>query len=253
MDLKTDKAAWLQGAGATCNVTPPLHAKPCHLVLLGPPGVGKGTQAERLSRDLAVCQLSTGEIFRAAKCSTCAPSPAMKVALEAMQRGELVTDDTVLNIVGERTACLQCRSGFLLDGFPRTLHQAQALGEMLGNLHQRLDAVLSYEADDAEIIRRLSGRRTCKACSATFHMTSKPPQREGVCDHCGGELYQRADDNADAIRVRLETYHSQTEPLIQFYREAGLLIEIDAAGNPDEVHASAMQALAQFTAKRESV
>jgi adenylate kinase len=246
----SDKAAWLQGPGADCtfNTEPPQRAY--RLILLGAPGVGKGTQAEFLCKVLGTCHLSTGDVFRAAKGSTAEPSPAMKVALDAMQRGELVTDETVLNMVAERAGCMHCPFGFLLDGFPRTLNQARALDVMLGNLHQSLDGVLSFDVPEEEIVRRLSGRRTCRGCNATFHVESKPSKKEGVCDLCGGELYQRGDDNAESIRTRLQAYQEQTKPLADYYAAQGLLIPVSASGSPEEVHKAAMCALQEKIARK---
>lgn len=265
MTQVTDRAAWLKGGDITCapNVEPGTRA--WRLVLLGPPGVGKGTQAEFLIDNLRTCHLSTGDVFRAAKaaaaaakggCACCCESkaelsPAMQTALEAMGRGELVTDETVLEMVAERAGCLKCNYGFLLDGFPRTLAQARALDTMLENLHQRLDAVLSYELPMDEIVVRLSGRRTCRGCKATFHLTNKKPKVEGVCDHCGGELYQREDDNAESIRTRLAAYEAETKPLADYYQQAGLLVSISADGAPQVVHERTMAALdARLNASR---
>ncbi|MEQ8789069.1 MAG: nucleoside monophosphate kinase [Pirellulaceae bacterium] len=204
------------------------------LVLLGPPGVGKGTQAELLNQRFGACHLSTGELFRAARCAA-DHSPAMREALAAMQRGELVADELVVRMVRERSQCLRCCGGFLLDGVPRTVAQVEALDELFEELGVSLDAVLSYELDLEAIVRRLSGRRTCSDCSAVFHLASRPPRDESVCDHCGGRLLQRDDDHPDAVRVRMGAYRQATQPLQDFYRRRNLLISISAQGRPDEI------------------
>ena len=184
MSVQPDRAAWFQG-GRQVRRSAVGPRRPFRVVLLGPPGVGKGTQAELLCKSLGTCHLSTGDVFRAAQCQS-DPSPALKAALEAMRRGELVSDGLVVSMVSERSGCLGCGGGFLLDGFPRTVAQAEALDELLEQQGVKLDAVLSYELPLAEIVDRLSGRRTCSKCKAVFHQTARPPQKEGVCDLCGG-------------------------------------------------------------------
>jgi adenylate kinase len=215
------------------------------LVLLGAPGVGKGTQAELLSKNLGACQLSTGDVFRAAQATDpAALSPALREALDYMRRGELVPDATVLALVRERIDCLRCPSGFLLDGFPRTVPQAEALDQLLQQERLRLDAVLSYEMPIDQIVARLSGRRTCPNCKAVYHLVSRPPKVNGVCDHCGGQLVQRDDDRPEAVRVRMETYHKNTAPLIEFYRRRNLLVTVPAHGTPEEVYQRTFSLLA---------
>jgi len=212
------------------------------MVLLGAPGVGKGTQAEYLTKKYGCCQLSTGDVFRAAKnTSPEAMTETMRQAVERMKQGKLVSDETVVQIVRERFDCLTCDYGFLLDGFPRTVDQAKALEEMLRELNVQLDGVLNYTLDIYEVVKRLSGRRTCKACKATAHVIFNPPKTEGVCDKCGGELYQRDDDQPDAIRVRLQAYEDSTAPLAAHYDNQGLLINISAEGPPAEVFARTEQ------------
>jgi len=196
--------------------------------------VGKGTQAELLCKSLGTCHLSTGDVFRAAQCQS-DPSPALKAALEAMRRGELVSDGLVVSMVSERSGCLGCGGGFLLDGFPRTVAQAEALDELLDQQGVKLDAVLSYELPLAEIVDRLSGRRTCSKCKAVFHQTARPPHKEGVCDLCGGALIQREDDRPESIRVRMQAYEESTRPLADYYQQTGRLLTISADGPPETI------------------
>jgi adenylate kinase len=206
------------------------------LVLLGAPGVGKGTQAQLLHQRLGACHLSTGDVFRAAATrSDCSPSPAMAAALQFMQRGLLVPDTTVWDMVKERVGCLRCAGGFLLDGFPRTLSQAESLHRLLAEEHLPLQAVVNYDLPTPEIISRLSGRRTCAKCKSVYHVTSQPPTRSGICDKCGSALFRRDDDRPEAIQVRLEAYQQSTAPLIDFYQGLGLLLTIPATGSPDEI------------------
>ncbi len=231
-----DRAAWLQGPSAQCDSAPETGHAPWRLVLLGAPGVGKGTQAELLNQRLGACHLSTGDVFRAAGSrSDCEPSPAMKEALGYMRRGDLVPDSTVWEMVRERIACLRCGGGFILDGFPRTLGQAQLLQQLLASERLALTAVVNYELQESEIVARLGGRRTCEKCKSVFHVTERPPKVEGVCDRCQGKLLQREDDRPESIKVRLEAYERSTAPLIEFYRKAGLLVRVAATGSPDEI------------------
>lgn len=231
-----DRAAWLQGPSAQCNTTPPHRDHPARLVLLGAPGVGKGTQAELLHAKLGACQLSTGDVFRAAKSTPSAKiSPAMTAALEHMRKGELVPDDTVLAMIRERAGCLRCPGGFLLDGFPRTVHQAQALQSLLADLQVSIDAVINYVLPISEIVDRLSGRRTCSSCKAVYHTTGRPPKTQGICDHCGKNLIQREDDRPEAIRVRMDAYDKLTSPLADYYTKLDLLVSIPAEGTPDAI------------------
>jgi len=241
---KNDRAAWLQGPSAACSMPAGLES-PWRLVLLGAPGVGKGTQALLLSQRLGACHLSTGDVFRAAGGHPeCDQTPAMRAAMQYMRRGELVPDSTVWEMVHERSGCLHCRGGFILDGFPRTLAQAEALKQHMESEKLSLNAVVNYELPLDEIVSRLSGRRTCKQCKAVFHVTGQPPRAEGVCDHCGGPLYQREDDRPESIKVRMEAYASSTMPLIQFYSGLGLLLPVAATGSPDAICARTTAALA---------
>ncbi|MEI8063411.1 MAG: nucleoside monophosphate kinase [Verrucomicrobiota bacterium] len=244
MTTKCDRAAWLKGPAFNCNDRPAPANRPYRLILLGAPGVGKGTQAELLSERLGACHLSTGDVFRAAKSLTPAErSPAMTAALDFMKRGDLVPDTTVLDIVRERVACLRCPGGFLLDGFPRTAAQAEALEQTLTTEKIKLDAVISYELPIDEIVTRLSGRRTCTKCKAVFHVTALPPKHAGICDKCGGTLIQREDDRPESVRVRMEVYEKSTAPLAQFYRQRQLLATVAATGTPEDIVARTLQTL----------
>jgi len=231
-----DRAAWLQGPSAQCEPLPKSEQSPYRLVLLGATGVGKGTQADLLHQRLGACHLSTGDVFRAAgKRAECDQSPAMKEAMGYMRRGELVPDSTVWEMVRERLACLHCGGGFILDGFPRTLGQAESLQQLMDAEGIWLSAVLSYELPASEIVARLGGRRTCEKCKAVYHVTERPPKLEGRCDRCDGKLFQREDDRPESIKVRLETYERSTAPLIEFYTKLGLLVRVAATGSPDEI------------------
>ena len=244
METEQERKAWLRGGSAQCDTHPVRHTLPCRLVLLGAPGVGKGTQAELLGAQLGACHLSTGDIFRAAKgMSNGERSPALTAALEYMRRGELVPDDTVLAVVAERMGCLRCEGGFLLDGFPRTVAQAEALEGLLRKEHLKLDGVISYELPLEQVIARLSGRRTCPGCKAVFHIEARPPKTEGVCDHCGGLLYQREDDRPESIRVRMAAYEKSTAPLAEYYRQRNLLLPINAEGTPEEIFERTLKGL----------
>lgn len=241
---KNDRAAWLQGPSAACSMPGDLES-PWRLVLLGAPGVGKGTQALLLSQRLGACHLSTGDVFRApGGRPECEQTPAMTAAMQHMRRGELLPDSTVWEMVRERSGCLRCRGGFILDGFPRTLSQAEALKQHMESERLSLNAVVNYELPLDEIVSRLSGRRTCKQCKAVFHVTGQPPKSEGVCDHCGGPLYQREDDRPESVKVRMEAYERSTMPLIQFYSGLGLLLPVAATGSPDAICERTTAALA---------
>lgn len=241
---RSDRATWFQGSSAECPDALRPGGSPWRLVLLGAPGVGKGTQAYLLNQRLKACHLSTGDLFRAAsKENECDLSPAMKSAMDYMRRGELVPDATVWEMVRERAACIQCSGGFVLDGFPRTLGQAESLKQLMESEKIPLTAVVNYELPLAEIVARLSGRRTCEKCKAVFHITGQPPKVEGVCDRCGGRLFQREDDRAESIKVRMAAYERSTAPLIEFYKSPGLLLPVAATGSPDEICARTIAAL----------
>lgn len=231
-----DRATWLHGPTARCSVPPGVVNRAWRLVLLGAPGVGKGTQAQLLSQVLCACHLSTGDVFRAAKCS-CEDDlgASMKAALGYMKRGELVPDETVLEMVRERAVCVRCHGGFLLDGFPRTLAQAEALYDLLRECKLELDAVIDYRMPIEQIVARLSGRRTCSQCKAVYHVDNRPPKQAGVCDSCGGPVVQREDDRPESVRVRMDAYNSQTRPLTDYYERMGKLLVVEADGAPETI------------------
>lgn len=211
-----------------------------NLVLLGAPGSGKSTQAEHLCQQFNLPHIATGDLFREhLKQGT----PLGKLAQPYMDRGELVPDDITNAMVRERLARPDTQAGFLLDGFPRTLPQAEALTEILAGMQRQLMGVLYIKVSDAEIIERLSGRLICRNCQTPYHLKFKPPAKPGICDICGGELYQRDDDKPETIKARLATFHRQTEPLIDYYRRAGLLIEIEGEGEVAEVTANTLTAV----------
>jgi adenylate kinase len=244
MPAARDRAAWLKGPAFECSEPPAPVARAWRLILLGAPGVGKGTQAELLSHRLHACHLSTGDVFRAAKgLIECDRSPAMNAALDFMRRGELVPDETVLDMIRERVGCLTCGGGFLLDGFPRTVAQAAALQKILEREAIQLNAVISYELPLPEIVARLSGRRTCANCKTVFHIITRPPQTADVCDQCHGPLIQREDDRPESIRVRMAAYEASTAPLVEYYRRRHLLVPIAATGAPEEILQRTLAAL----------
>jgi adenylate kinase len=244
----SDRAAWFRGGNIPCGTSPP-RVRPYRLVLLGPPGVGKGTQAELLRRALGACHLSTGDVFRAASCQS-DPSPAVQTALRVMRRGELVADELVVSMVRERAGCLRCGGGFLLDGFPRTQRQAEALDSLLTKEGVTLDAVLNYETPLEEVTARLSGRRTCSTCKAVYHLIASPPRQEGLCDQCGGLLIQREDDRLESIRVRMQAYEEAIRPLTDYYCHSDRLISVRASGAPEQILERSLQALSEHIARR---
>ena len=209
-------------------------------ILLGPPGAGKGTQAKMLTERYGVPQVSTGDILRAA---VAVGTPLGKEAKAYMDRGALVPDEVVIGIVRDRLGEPDCRKGYLLDGFPRTVAQAEALTRMLKKLGAPLPRVVSLEVGEEELVRRLSGRRTCQACGEPFHVEFHPPRVEGTCDKCRGRLIQREDDKEETIRHRLQVYRKQTEPLIGYYQNQGLLKTVNGLGEAGEVLARVSRAL----------
>jgi len=202
------------------------------LILVGGPGSGKGTQAERLRTKLGLLHIASGDLFRE---NLKNETELGKLAKTYMDRGELVPDDVTEAMVEERISRPDARGGFILDGFPRTLPQTQALTEMMNNMKRRIDGVLYIRVSDEEIVRRLSGRLICRNCQTPYHLQFKPPAKEGICDVCGGELYQRDDDNPKTVRARLKTYHTQTAPIIDYFKDAGVLVEINGEGDVSEV------------------
>jgi adenylate kinase len=195
------------------------------LLIMGPPGAGKGTQAANIVSKYGVCHISTGDMFRSAiKNGT----EMGRLAQRYMENGELVPDSVTVGIVKERLAQADCNEkGFLLDGFPRNLDQAHSLDTILEELGYNLDAVINVSVENEILINRIIGRRICRSCGATYHIEFNKPKNEGVCDVCGGELYIRKDDNVDALKVRLDAYHNQTQPLIDFYAERGLIATVN--------------------------
>ncbi|MGH8833794.1 MAG: adenylate kinase [Actinomycetes bacterium] len=213
------------------------------IVLVGPPGAGKGTQAQFIASNLSIPKISTGDIFRT---NVSHGTELGKEARAYMERGDLVPDSVTIAMVRDRLAEGDAADGFLLDGFPRTLHQAKVLDEMLDELGDRLDVVLELVVDDDEVVRRLSGRRTCRVCGRVWHLDFDPPTLDSVCDQCGGELFQRDDDREETIRHRLEVYAEQTAPLIDFYADQGNLVGLDATGPVEDVTERAIGALRRF-------
>ncbi len=212
-----------------------------NLVFLGPPGAGKGTQAERISGIYGIAHISTGDIFRE---NIKKGTELGRRAKEYMDRGELVPDEVVIDIVRDALVDEKCDRGFLLDGFPRTVAQAEALEVMLREIGRPLDRVVNLSVPDEVVVERLTARRTCRNCGRNYHLVFNPPKVEGVCDVCGGELFQRDDDREETVRARLEEYRRKTEPLIEYYRERGLLVEVAGDGDMDEVTQAIQEALA---------
>jgi adenylate kinase len=213
------------------------------IVLVGPPGAGKGTQAEYIAAHLSVPQISTGDILRR---NVAQGTPLGTEAKRYMDAGQLVPDEVVINMVRDRLAEPDAVDGFLLDGFPRTTPQAVALDKMLADLGTQLDLVLELVVDDDEVIRRLSGRRQCRGCGKIWHVEFDAPSREGVCDRCGGELYQRDDDKPEVIAERLKVYARDTAPLVDYYGAQNKLVGIDATGPVEDVTARATDALRSY-------
>lgn len=214
-----------------------------NLVLMGLPGAGKGTQAEKIIDKYAIPHISTGDMFRAAI------KEETELGLKAksfMDKGELVPDEVTIGIVRERLSKDDCKNGFLLDGFPRTVAQAEALENILSSLGKRLDYVINIEVDREILTERLTGRRICENCGATYHLVFNPPKTEGVCDKCGGPLYQRPDDNAETVGNRLDVNMKQTRPLLDFYEEKGYLRNVNGQQDIHQVFADIDQLLSQL-------
>jgi adenylate kinase len=203
------------------------------IILLGPPGAGKGTQAKMMEKDFGIPQLSTGDIIRLAIQNQ---TEWGRKAEEFVKAGKLVPDEVVIGIVKEKLSGKDLANGFILDGFPRTLPQAEALEEMLRELGIQIDAVLYFQMDSDEIVRRLSARRICEKCQTPYNLLSKPPKNDEICDQCGGKVIQRPDDRPEVVRERLRVYEEQTSPLVEFYSRKGLLRVIPSNGSIEEVY-----------------
>lgn len=204
-----------------------------NLLLFGPPGVGKGTQAQRLSAVFQIPHIATGDMLRAAIQSY---TPLGRRAKEFIDKGQLVPDDLVLDMIAERLQMPDTGRGFLLDGFPRTVPQAEALGKILDGYGKKLDHVIVLDAPEEELVLRISGRRTCESCQATYHVVARPSKVKGVCDKCGGVLIQRSDDSEEIIRNRLREYTAKTKPVLDYFVASGWPVRrIDAVGNMDQI------------------
>ena len=210
------------------------------VVLLGPPGAGKGTQAKKISEKYNILHISTGDIFRE---NIKNGTELGKKAQEYMNAGKLVPDEVTIGIVRESLAKPECAEGFMLDGFPRTLDQAIALDGILKDLGIKLTGVVNISVPDSELVGRVTGRRICKACGHTYHITFNPSKVEDVCDKCGGNLYQRDDDKEETVKNRLGAYHSQTEPLIEYYKKQGVFMDINGLQDINKVYADVKAAL----------
>lgn len=217
------------------------------IVFLGAPGAGKGTQARLLAEKHHIPQVSTGDILRAAV------REGTPLGLEAkgyLDRGELVPDALMIGVIRDRIGCDDCAKGYILDGFPRTLEQARALDEMLASIQAPLDVAIDFQVPTEELLRRLTGRRVCRNCGASFNLVSAPPRQEGVCDHCGGELFQRADDNVETVTKRQKVYHDMTVPITEYYRQRGVLREVDGTRGIEEIQAELERILMGVTGAR---
>lgn len=203
-----------------------------NIILMGPPGAGKGTAAKQLQSAFNLVHISTGDMFREAMKEG---TELGKLAKTFIDHGDLVPDDVTIGIVKERLSKDDCANGFLLDGFPRTLVQAEALNKISKEINRPIDVVVNLDCDEAELVRRISGRRVCKSCGAPYHITSMKPKVEGVCDKCGGPLFQRADDNEESLKVRLHHYVSSTKPLLDYYSNLGLLKNFNSLQGADVV------------------
>lgn len=210
------------------------------LILLGAPGAGKGTQAVILAEEFKVPHISTGDIFRN---NIKNGTELGKKAKEYMDKGLLVPDEITIEIVKDRLKQDDCKDGFILDGFPRTIPQAEYLDKVLNELNAPLDKVLNISVSDEIIVDRMSGRRTCTSCGASYHVINNPPKKEGVCDNCGADIIQRADDKEETVKQRLKTYHEQTEPLIDYYKKQGKLVTVNGENKIDDTKKEALKVL----------
>ena len=213
------------------------------LVLLGPPGVGKGTQAERIQKEMKLAHVASGDLFRE---NISNETELGVLAKTYIDKGDLVPDEVTIAMVKDRIQRPDCAHGVLFDGFPRTLPQAEGLDKMLADDGYRLDGVLYLYASDEVLVKRLSGRRICRNCQTPYHIVFNPPAKQGVCDVCGGELYQRDDDKPETVLARLQVYHNQTAPLIDYYRQAGLLKEVDGVGDMETISVAIIEAAHSF-------
>ncbi len=211
-----------------------------NIILLGPPGAGKGTQAAKIVEKYGVPHISTGDIFRE---NIKNGTELGKKAKAYMDKGELVPDELVIEIATDRLAKDDCKDGFMLDGFPRTVHQAEKLDEFLKAHGRKIEHVIDIAVEKKELVSRITGRRVCKACGASYHIVNIPPKKEGICDACGGELFQRADDTEETVANRIDVYESQTMPLIDYYEKAGVISHVDGAAGLDNVFAKIVEIL----------
>ncbi|MBI5585709.1 MAG: adenylate kinase [Deltaproteobacteria bacterium] len=212
-----------------------------NIILLGPPGAGKGTQAKMMIEKYQIPQISTGDMLRAALKER---TPLGLKAKEYMDKGALVPDEVVIGLIQERLKEPDCSKGYILDGFPRTVAQAEALDKVLAGLGSKIDHVISIEVDKSDLLKRLTGRRTCRQCGAMYHVIFTPSLNKDLCDKCQGELYQRDDDNEDTVRNRLEVYDAQTFPLIQYYQQKGLVRKIEGVGSIQQIFENIVKTLA---------
>lgn len=212
------------------------------IIMLGAPGAGKGTQADKIAVHYDIPHISTGDIFRA---NIKAGTELGKKAKSYMDAGALVPDELVVDLVVDRIAQDDCTKGYILDGFPRTIPQAKCLTEALAARNDAIDAAIDVDVPDENIVRRMSGRRACPACGATYHIVNIPPKKEGICDKCGSELILRDDDKPETVQKRLEVYHTQTQPLIDYYSEQGKLHTVDGTKGMDEVFSDILAALGE--------
>ena len=212
------------------------------LIMLGAPGAGKGTQAKKIAEKYSIPHISTGDIFRA---NIKNGTELGKKAKTFMDQGLLVPDELVVDLVKDRLQQDDCKNGFLLDGFPRTIFQAEKLDEFLSESNLKMDIVINLKVEKEALIKRLTGRRVCKDCGASYHIVNIPPKKEGVCDICGGELIQRKDDNIETVENRINVYEEQTAPLIGYYKEAGSLVDFDGEASLDEVFDAIVQAIGE--------
>lgn len=211
-----------------------------NLVIFGPPGAGKGTQSAAIKDQLGLFHLSTGDMLREAIKNQ---TPTGVLAKQYTEKGALVPDEVVIGVVGDKVASIPADKGVLFDGFPRTLPQAKALDEVLAKNGRKVNAVLNIDVPDEVIVTRLTGRRMCTACNIIYHITNKPPKKEGICDQCGGPITQRKDDNEAVIRNRLSTYHGETAPVMEYYKSKGLVKDFDGTQPPDTVAAQMIEVL----------